>query len=255
MKTKIVQSRFAALALVALITVQLAGCSWYDRLYKTELEAPEMETVMPEANPDLSDWTSTDGSLWPIERGGSLFADDKACFRGDIVLVTVSQETKGSSTASTDSTRSSSISATIKRLLGFEDQANNLTGYTNIATDGTVGDWDPDPMIEAESENSFSGEGTTERSDTLEATISAVVTDVLSNGNLHIYGSQRVSLNNESRVLTVQGIVRPSDIAIDNTIDSSRIADARIDFDGRGVVADKQRPGWGMRLFDNFWIF
>lgn len=247
--------RNITLSLMALVALWCVGCAAYDQAYDPKVDIPAQDPIFADANPSVDQWESSDGSLWPKHRAVSHFTDDKAYLKGDIVVVNVIQETKGTSTANTDTSRESSISATIKWLFGFEESVNDLTNYTNVAADGTVSDWDPTPLVEASSSNSFKGDATTGRSDTLEATISAVVTDVLSNGNLVIFGSQIVTLNNESRVLTVQGIVRPSDVTSDNTVESSQIAMANIEFSGDGVVSEKQRVGWGTRVFDYFWIF
>lgn len=80
--------------------------------------------------------------------------------------------------------------------------------------------------------------------------IGAVVTTVLPNGNLVVSGKQEVLVNKEIRELLVTGIIRPRDIATDNSISYDRIAEARISYGGRGYVMEMQQPGWGQRLFD-----
>ena len=78
---------------------------------------------------------------------------------------------------------------------------------------------------------------------------------MLSNGNLIIQGNREVRVNHENQIITLTGMVRPRDISADNVIMSTYIADARISYSGSGIVNDKQRPGWLVRLLDNIWPF
>jgi flagellar L-ring protein precursor FlgH len=94
-------------------------------------------------------------------------------------------------------------------------------------------------------------EGDIQRSERIELLVAAVVSDVLPNGNLVISGSQEVRVNFELRILNVAGIVRPVDIAADNTISYDRIAEARIAYGGRGRLMEVQQPPWGQQLVDD----
>ena len=101
-----------------------------------------------------------------------------------------------------------------------------------------------------ESKTKTNADGAIERSETIELNVAAVVTNVLSNGNLMITGSQEVRVNYEMRVLTIAGIVRPADIGQENTISYERIAEARISYGGRGRVSEVQQPGYGQQILD-----
>ena len=102
-----------------------------------------------------------------------------------------------------------------------------------------------------DSKTKTNADGATERSETIELNVAAVVTDVLPNGNLVIKGSQEVRVNYELRVLTIAGIVRPSDIGGQNTISYERIAEARISYGGRGRISEVQQPAYGQQILDN----
>ena len=244
------------LAVALAATTGLTSCALLDGVYGPHPK-PGKQVKMEEMNlPKVSTEYASSGSLYPTDYA-SPFADDKAHRKGDVILVRVEQSNKGAKSATTDTKRDSKITANIKYALGYEDKINKLNQYVQhnpTAKQGTS-TWDPPNLVDATSSNEFKGAGSTERNDTLQATVSAIVTDVLENGNLVIYGHQTVTVNNEASVLTVQGLVRPSDLDEANAISSSRIADARIEFRGSGVIDDKQHPGWGMRAFDWIWPF
>ena len=110
-------------------------------------------------------------------------------------------------------------------------------------------------MVEAQLKFGFDGKGTTTRRNALSATVTAVVREVFPNGNLFVEGSKEVIINNERQYITVTGVVRPEDIAPDNSVSSDLLADARLVYSGRGVLSDKQRPGLLGRVVDFVWPF
>ena len=105
-----------------------------------------------------------------------------------------------------------------------------------------------DSNISSTSESS--GKGTIDRSEKIQLSVAAVVTDVLPNGNLVINGSQEVRVNFELRQLTVAGIARPTDITRTNMVSYDRLAEARISYGGRGRVSEVQQPSWGHQIYD-----
>ena len=114
---------------------------------------------------------------------------------------------------------------------------------------------DPSNLVNLGSDSSNTGTGSVDRSETINLTIAAVVTQVLPNGNLVIQGQQEVRVNNEVRELTVSGVVRPEDISNLNTIRHTQISEARISYGGRGQITDVQQPRLGQQLFDLIWPF
>jgi flagellar L-ring protein precursor FlgH len=257
MRTTPTHRRIVALMLAGAALLGLAACSRIGALYEPRPQVAPRQPIAQEARVACKAGPKTDGSIWS-DAAVSWFGDDKAYRAGDVVLVKVAQKNSGSKDADTDTARSSTMNANIKYMLGLEKKINRLTGYQSPAastTGGTAGTWDPNNLVDAQTSNAFKGSGSTKRTDDLEATVSAVVTDVLPSGDLAIYGHQTVTLNHEASVLTVQGIVRPSDISRDNTVDSQRIANADIRFTGSGVLSDKQHPGWAVRALDWLWPF
>jgi flagellar L-ring protein precursor FlgH len=179
-----------------------------------------------------------DGSLWPTDRAPlSLFQDTKAGRVGDVVTVRIVENAKGSKDAKTAAERNSSVVASTDAFLGIP---SSTTGKLQV--DASYG-------------GSFDGSGNTSRSGVLTADVTAVVTEVLPNGNMSIEGWREVLINDELERIWVSGVIRPQDIGPRNRVLSTVIADARIEYTGAGVVSDTQRPGWLVRILDWVWPF
>ena len=110
-------------------------------------------------------------------------------------------------------------------------------------------------MFDASLVNSFDGSGSTDRVETMTAFMTARVMNVTTNGNLYIEGRRQIRVNNETQFIILSGLIRPTDISPNNTVLSSYIADAKIEYLGSGSVSDKQRPGWLGRIVDVVWPF
>ena len=185
-------------------------------------------------------------SLWKDGTYPDLFKDLRAYQVGDLVTVNIVETSKAMKKASTKTGRQSSIDAGISNLLGWEGRIGKL---------GVPAEFDNEAMFKASMKNDFTGSGETSRDETMTASITARVMEVMPNGNLFIKGTRRVKVNNENQFITITGLIRPVDISPDNTVLSSYIADARIEYTGSGPVSDKQRPGWLVRLVDFAWPF
>lgn len=182
------------------------------------------------------------GSLWQEQNGRAYLYEDLRAMRvGDIVTVKIVENHSGSKSADTSAERESSIS-------------NSVQG----STFGIPG-WSGSPAlaqelaVDASASNQFEGSGSTTRADSLTGTISAVVTEVLPNGDLRIEGRREVTVNSETQIMSLKGIVRRVDVDTRNTVLSTAIADARIEYSGLGVINDVQRPGWFVRILD--WLY
>ena len=204
---------------------------------------PEVRSVSLDDQLDVPRHSYANGSIWQASSGG-LVDDFKARRKGDIVTVVITEQASASKEASTGTERSSSMSAGIPNLLGLEGK---ITGISN---------WmDLNNLINASNSSSFDGSGSTMRRENLTATISTRVIEVLPSGNFLIQGRRNVRVNNEDQIIILEGTVRPRDITSDNTVNSSYIADARITYGGKGIISDRQQPGWLMGILDRIWPF
>jgi flagellar L-ring protein precursor FlgH len=180
-----------------------------------------------------------EGSLWrPGSRLGDLYSDLRARHVGDVVTVRIVENAEALKSASTKTSRDSSLSASVSSFFGAP---LSVGGFK--------------PEASGSLKNDFEGSGTTQRKDTLVATMTAKVVDVLPHGLLRVEGYREVIINNERQYIILRGVIRPEDISADNTVLSSSIADAQIAYAGQGVVSDKQKPGWIGRLLDHIWPF
>lgn len=173
------------------------------------------------------------GDSW-IGGNADLFRDVRARTEGDLITVRIAINDR----ASLNNTSNRSRSAEAGAGLGFN---YDVMGKVKADLNGE-GD--------INSNSKASGQGSTTRSEKIELSVAAVVTKVLPNGYLVIEGSQEVLVNFEQRVLDVAGIIRPADIAPDNSISYEKIAEARIAYGGRGRITEVQQPGWGQQIWD-----
>lgn len=180
------------------------------------------------------------GSIWS-QSSPSLFEDLRASRVGDILTVIIDEESQGKGDAQTRLGNESELSAGIPNLLGL------MAGITD-----QYPDLDPNALIKLMSKSDFQGQGSTSRTGKLEGRIAVRVRQVLPNGDLFIEGHKVILLNEEELHFYVSGVIRALDVQPDNSVRSSLIADAQVEFSGRGVVADQQSPGWLHRLVDRY---
>ncbi|GEM_PF-561888 len=214
------------------------------RVNQGPLPPPPLAPPPGSSAPYLGGQMTANPSLWPDEaQGASLFRDHRAFQAMDIITVMVSESATGKRKADTKTEGKLTLTAAISKLFGLEKTALDNK------------DLDPTALINATSENKWDGKGETKREGELKAKMSAIILEVLPNGLLRVEGTKIISVNSEEEILVLSGLARPRDVDAANRIDSDRIANMRIDFYGRGVVSDKQSPGWGVRIFDMIWPF
>lgn len=190
-----------------------------------------------------------EGSIWPGETSKNiLFADTKAKAVGDLVTVLIQEDATSSHSATTDTSKDTNLAFDTGSVLGlpanYMGLSNFFTGQPNFNLD-----------VNAKTSKSNVGTGTTSRDGSITATIAAVIMDVLPNGNFRILGRRSITVNNEEQVMILTGMVRPVDVGFNNTISSTKIADAAITYTGTGIVADEQSAGWLARILSKIWPF
>jgi flagellar L-ring protein precursor FlgH len=182
------------------------------------------------------------GSLWHEGRPASLlFTDARALRVNDLVVVKIDEQADAHRSTDTNTDRSSASAAKIDAFLGLLSKLPKT--------------FDPKLNVGGGSTSAFQSKGDTARSESLTATVPAVVTKVFSNGNLFVEGHRVILVNAEEHHFYISGVVRPIDIDQDNSIKSSMVADAQIEFVGRGVLSDNQKPGWLSRYLGWLWPF
>ncbi|MCA0422400.1 MAG: flagellar basal body L-ring protein FlgH [Proteobacteria bacterium] len=239
----------SARPLCVLLLMPLAACSAVDRL-KGIGEAPPLSAIEnPVAQPGyrpvqmpmppLQPRATANNSLW---RSGSraFFKDQRAAQVGDLLTVRVRITDSAKIDNSTQRSRQNGENFGAEAFFGAEQQ------LSKILSDGVR----PEALVKGSSSSSSNGAGSVKRQEQLATDIAAIVTQTLPNGNLVIEGRQEVRVNFEVRELIVAGVVRPEDIEAGNTIESTKIAQARISYGGRGQISDVQQPRYGQQALD-----
>ncbi|HSU07334.1 MAG TPA: flagellar basal body L-ring protein FlgH [Acetobacteraceae bacterium] len=229
---------------IAILT--LTGCGTWQRL--TEVGGPPRMTPitnptqapgyrpisMPMPPPPQSPLGSD--SLWqPGSR--AFFMDQRAARVGDLITVVVAMNDAANFKNVTGTARDSNEDFGMPNLFGLENLMKRVP-------------MDPSKLIAINSDNANKGNGQIQRNETVTLRLAGVVSQVLPNGNLVVTASQEFRVNSELRVLQVSGIVRPQDIASDNTVQHDRMAEARIAYGGRGQLTELQTPRWGQQTMD-----
>jgi flagellar L-ring protein FlgH len=227
------------------IAVSLTGCGTLDRLSEVGRDPTMTPTADPTKDPKWRPLSmpmpgaqaapNEANSLW---RSGSraFFKDQRAAQVGDIVTVLVNMNDAANLKNVTSAARTSSETGGIPNFFGLEAI---LPKAINPAT-----------LVSASSANNNTGTGQIQRTEAVTLRLAGVVTQVLPNGNLVVAASQEFLVNSELRELRVTGVIRPQDIASDNTVLHDRMAEARIAYGGKGQLTDLQRARWGQQMLD-----
>ena len=174
-------------------------------------------------------------ALW---RSGSraFFKDQRAAQVGDIVTVLVNMNDTANLKNVTSAARTSSEAAGMPNFFGLEALVPSTVKPATLLTNN--------------SSNSNVGTGQIQRNEAVTLRLAGVITQVLPNGNLVVAARQEFVVNSELRNLSVTGVIRPQDIASDNTVPHDRMAEARISYGGKGQLTEIQTPRWGQQLID-----
>ncbi|MEW6220152.1 MAG: flagellar basal body L-ring protein FlgH [Thermodesulfobacteriota bacterium] len=229
------------LVFAGVLTLFLSGCASPGGPAVSGPPLPE-RLALPEPPPETP--PRQEGTIYSARTGVDLYRDSRASRVGDILLVKIVETSTAQKKAETKTERSSTVTGQLTSLFGFEQALEDKNPRFSAAT-----------ALSAGLTNDFDGKGETTRDSKVTATISARVVETTMEGNLVIRGYREIQVNNETQFLILTGVVRPADIGVDNSIPSTHVADARIEYTGRGVVGDKQRPGWLARTLDVIWPF
>jgi flagellar L-ring protein precursor FlgH len=232
---------------VSCLILLLSGCT---TIYQG---ADQNDPYWAPAMPQVSDTSqSNPGAIYNPGTAQMLFQDKKALRIGDIITIVLSESTNASKNADTELSKDTSLGLGSPTVLG-----NGGTGGANGTAIGggalSIGAGTTDLSVSYTGANAFKAETDTKQSNQLQGTITVTVHQVYPNGNLFIKGEKWISLNQGSEFIRVAGIVRPEDISKDNQIQSSRIANAKISYGGKGPLAEANEEGWLSRFFNTGW--
>jgi flagellar L-ring protein FlgH len=212
---------------LVLVTIGLAGCS----LLPSHEHKSDPATVrkLPPPVP------RTDGAIYQAGQEMALFADLKARRVGDVLTIVLNEATAASKNAATTTSKTSAVTDTGPTIFG-----------KSITTKGV-------PILDTtlSGSHTFDGEGTASQGNSFVGSLTVTVTEVQSNGNLIVEGDKTLKLNQGDEFIHISGVVRPADVATNNTVTSDKIADAHISYSGKGVIANANRMGWLTRFFNS----
>lgn len=224
---------FKASVIVAGFAV-LTGCAVNHDVIEEE---PFFAPIMPETP---SETVVATGSLYQAGWSNGLYSDTKARRVGDIITVMLQENTQASKTAKTETKKETD--ASLSPLVGLNGVAPTIGGNTL--------------QLGIESDGNFKGDAKSDQSNSLSGQITVHVLRVLPNGNLIIRGEKWLTLNTGQEFIRLTGIVRAEDISADNTVESTRVANARISYSGKGSLAETQEAGWLSKFFlSSMWPF
>lgn len=219
---------------------QLVGCATHEPAPGDPRYAPVFPVTQKPA-------PQTEGSIYAAGGGVSLWEDQRARRVGDLLTVMLEERTTSKKSSSTETTKSDENTMAVGSLLG-------TTPSTNMPFIGSNADLTLNSSTSNERE--FEGEAAADQSNQLSGSISVTVVNVLPSGVLMVRGEKWMTLTRGSEFIRIEGMVRPSDIGPDNTVLSTRIADARITYSETGELADTNRKGWISKFFNSpVWPF
>ena len=229
--------------------LSLSACNAFDRVSEIGNE-PKLSSIedpthrdgyvpvkMPMPAPSLNE--RQPNSLW--ETGGrAFFRDQRAGRVGDILTVVITINDQAQISNETTRARTNSDSANLTNFMGLESKLSTVLPQAVS----------PASLVNMGSATSNDGKGSIARQEQIDLRVAATIIQVLPNGNLVLEGKQQVNVNYDMRELDIRGVIRPQDVAADNTITYDQIAEARIEYGGKGTIGDVQQPRYGDQLFD-----
>jgi flagellar L-ring protein FlgH len=220
------------LLVCVLATVFAAGCGTLQHTKKDKKDDDDGLGWTQEPVPP-----ATNGAIYQVGRDVALFENPIARHVGDIVTIVLSEATNAQKSAITKTQKS-----TNETLPGMSLFGSPVTVHGASVLSGTVND-----------ASKFDGEGNSAQSNSLTGYITATVAKVLPNGNLYLKGEKKIWINQGQENVMLSGVIRAIDVAPDNSVPSSRVANARITYGGKGAIADANAAGWLSRFFNSPW--
>ena len=193
--------------------------------------------------------TNIPSSLFAASETDTLFEDSRARRVGDIVVVKLVENTKAQNKAETTANKNGSNDYQVSAM--FNRDHAGFIPFVPIGPQPAVGL----PVLNTGSVSGLTATGKTKRENYVTATMGARIVQVLPNGVMQVQGAREIKVNDETQYMVVTGLIRQRDIDSDNSVLSTQMADSRIDYYGKGVLADKQKSGWLTRLLDIIWPF
>lgn len=241
------------LTVSALVIAAVGACSKdpFDRdprisgIEMSPMTMPEVARVqvpMPPPEVPRAPERGEASSLWQRGSGG-FFADQRATQVGDILTILIQIDDNAQLSNSSERQRSGSSSMTKPTFFGYGKKIHKILPGVSAGDLGTN-------LVESSSDTQASGSGAINRKEAINLKVAALVVQMLPNGNMVVAGRQEVKVNEELRELRVAGIIRPEDIAMDNSIPYEKIAEARITYGGEGSISDQQHRKYGEDVVD-----
>jgi flagellar L-ring protein precursor FlgH len=227
------QSRILPLIAACLLAFVLAGS-----LAGCFTMPPRIENFDATVPPDEIPQASNGGAIYQVGHDLPLFENSVAHRIGDVLTITLEEKTDATKSASTTTAKNSKADLSAPNVFGAPVTVKGLNVLSANVANAT----------------SFDGSGGSKQSNALTGSISVTVAKRLANGNLLVRGQKWIAINQGREFVRVQGIVRPIDIAPDNTVSSLRIADATISYGSQGVLASANSKGLLARFFDSKWL-
>ncbi|MCU7845539.1 MAG: flagellar basal body L-ring protein FlgH [Candidatus Thiodiazotropha sp. (ex Monitilora ramsayi)] len=229
--------RLFSLLLLLVLAFVLSGCQSTGP--KRDAEYAPMRPVMPPPAP------RGNGNIYQAGYEMVWFEDIVARRVGDLLTVTLVENTQANKSATTSTAKSGEIDIANPTLFGSTPEFNT-PGIIPLANN--TGN---NLSFDLSSSSDFSGDGSASQSNALSGNITVTVVEVLPNRNLYVRGEKRIGINQGYEYVRLAGIVRPQDITPQNTVESTRIADPTISYVGEGALADANSQGWLTRFFNS----
>ena len=230
------QPRLLKLLYLCLGIMLLSGCQSTNSREPLPND-PFYAPIMPEIPRQK---VAADGAIFQADMANNLFSDVKARRVGDIITVNLQENTRATKSAGTTTSKETEVE--VNPIIGLGGDSLNI-GSDSI-------------QLGIETTNDFEGDSTANQSNNLTGSISVTVIQVLANQNLLVRGEKWLTLNNGDEYIRLTGVVRPVDVSPSNEIESSKIANARIQYSGTGTFDTSQREGWLSGFFSSeYWPF